>query len=155
MNDADGKYLIFTAGAQHYAMSFSDVKRISPVDPEVPPKRVPDMPDYVLGTVLSDGELITVIGLRRRFGAAEKILNNRNCILVCDGEKHIGLLCDSVTEFRQVEDKDIHPAPDVNEQVNARFITGEFIADGETCWIIRPELIIRPDDEQAFERGDP
>ncbi len=147
MNESDNKYLIFSADGRRFSMSFSDVLVIIPA---AQPVKIPDFPDYAEGTVVNDGRVVTVINLRKRFGYTPREVTDRDCIIICDGRKSIGLLCDSISGFRELDESEIQPAPDINEQVNARFITGEFLIDGEPCYIIKPELVIREDDEEAF-----
>ena len=148
----EGKYLIFTVEGRSYALRFSDVRTIIAADPSAPPKPVPDLPDYVAGTIVNDGRVITVISLRRRFGCTDRPLTDRDCIMVTDTGRDLALLCDSILGFREIPEEEIQPAPDINEQVNARFLLGEFLLDGEVCWIVSPELVIRPDDEAAFDK---
>jgi purine-binding chemotaxis protein CheW len=143
----DRKYLVFVSDGHRFSMAFSDINII--VRASVP-KKIPDYPDYVEGTIVNDGKVVTVINLRRRFNYGQKEITDRDCIIICNGDKEIGLLCDSISGFREISDEAVQPPPDVNEQANARFISGEFLIDGEPCYIVRPELIIREEDEGAF-----
>lgn len=147
MKDSDNKYLIFLVGGKKFCMCFSDVLQIIPVQEM---REIPDLPDYAEGTLINGGRTVTVIDLRKRFGYTEWEQVGREVIILCDGEKSLGMHCDSITGFVEMQADNIQPAPDINEQVNARFISGTFIYEGEPCYIIKPELIIRPDDEEAF-----
>lgn len=147
MQDSDNKYLIFPVDDKVYAISFSDVKLIIANEYA---RKIPDFPDYVKGTIVNEGRTVTVIDLRVRFGCVPKPETGRECIMLCDCEKSLGLLCDSISGFVEVRPEEIQPPPDVNEQVNARFISGTFLHEGQPCYIIRPELVIRPDDEEKF-----
>ncbi len=147
MQDSDNKYLIFPIDNKIYAISFSDVKLIIANEYA---RKIPDLPDYVKGTIVNEGRTVTVIDLRLRFGCVPKAETGRECIMICDSEKSLGLLCDSITGFVEVRPEDIQPPPDVNERVNARFICGTFLHEGQVCCIIKPDLIIRPDDEAKF-----
>lgn len=147
MMESDNKFLIFYADGKVFSMCFSDVKLIIAA---VQPKKIPDFPDYAEGTVVNDDSIITVINLRKRFGYEAKEISDRDCIIICTGEKNIGLLCDSISGFREISQEEILPPPDINSQANARFISGEFLLDGEPCYIISPELIVREDDENII-----
>ncbi len=147
MSESDNKYLIFYADAKAFSMCFSDVRLIIAA---VQPKKIPDFPDYAEGTVVSGDRIVTVINLRKRFGYEAKEISDRDCIIICTGEKNIGLLCDSISGFREIAKEDIQPPPDINSQANARFISGEFLLDSEPCYIITPELIVKEEDENAF-----
>lgn len=144
MSETENKYLIFSVDGRTFSINFGDIKLIIPA---VQPEKIPDFPDYAEGTVVNDGKVITVINLRKRFNYSAEKITDRNCIIICDGEKNIGLLCDSISGFREINAEDIQPAPDINSQANARFISGEFLLDGSPCYIIKPELVIREEDD--------
>ena len=148
MEESYNKYLIFTVDDKTFGMGFSDVRLIVPGQYASP---VPDLPDYVEGTIVNDGVTITVINLRRRFGYPRRMRTDRECIIICDTEKRLGLLCDNITGFVEKGQEDIQPPPpDVNDEVNPRFISGTFLHEGKPCFIITPDLVIRPDDEEKF-----
>ena len=149
MPDSDNKYLIFHVEGRTFCICFSDVLMIIAAQEA---KRIPDFPDYVLGTIVSEGRTVTVIDLRRRFMYKHEVKSDRQCIMICDGSKNLGLLCDSITGFVEVSPEKIQPPPDINEQINARFISGTFLYEGEPCHIIKPELVIRPDDEKFLAK---
>lgn len=146
MNESENKYLIFYADGRAFSMCFSDVRLIIAA---VQPSKIPDFPDYAEGTVVNGDRIVTVINLRKRFGYETKEISDRDCIIICTGEKNIGLLCDSISGFREIAQEDIQPPPDINSQANARFISGEFLLDGEPCYIITPELIVKEEDENS------
>ena len=148
MNESENKYMIFYTAGRAFAMSFSDVLMIIPAEK---PERVPDFPDYADGTVVNNGVVYTVINLRTRFGFSAKQLGDRDCLILCSGEKRIALLCDSITGFREVPDGELQPAPDINPQANPRFLKAAFLIDGTPCHVITPELIVKPEDEERIE----
>lgn len=147
MQDSDNKYLIFSVDGRTFGISFSDVLIIIPFQPA---EKIPDFPDYAEGTIVNEGNTVTVINLRRRFGYEYRSPTDRDCIMLCDTEKRLGLLCDSIAGFVEVMPDKVQPPPDINEQVNARFISGTFLHEGQPCYIIKPELVIRPDDEEKL-----
>lgn len=147
MQDSDNKYLLFYTGETKYAINFNDVRLIIAAEPTQP---LPDFPDYAEGTLVNGNKTYTIIDLRKRFACEEKGRSEHECIMLCDSEKKLGLHCDSISGFVEKLPEEIQPPPDINEQVNARFISGSFLHDGKTVCIITPELVIRPDDEEKF-----
>ncbi|MBP1533208.1 MAG: chemotaxis protein CheW [Ruminococcus sp.] len=147
MQDSDNKYLLFYISRTLYAIGFSDVRLIIAAEKTQP---LPDFPDYAEGTLVNGGKTYTIIDLRKRFGCAHRRKDEHECIILLDSEKLLGLHCDSISGFVEVQPEDIQPPPDINEQVNARFISGSFLNEGKTVCIISPELVIRPDDEAKF-----
>ena len=143
----DEKYLIFYSDEHRFCLRFEDVKIIIAA---VQPTPIPDFPDYVMGTVTHYGEAVPVINLRTRFNYTPKKLSDRDCIIITDGEKKVGLLCDRIEGFIEVSDSAVMPPPDLSEEASARFLKGEFLAaDKSPCYILSPELIIKPEDEKA------
>ena len=149
MPDSDNKYLIFQVEGRTFCICFSDVLLIVPAQEA---KKIPDFPDYITGTIVSEGKTVTVIDLRKRFMYKHEVKSEHECIMICDGAKSIGLLCDSISGFVEVQPDEIQPPPDINEQINARFIGGTFLYEGEPCYMIKPELIVKPDDEGFLAR---
>lgn len=147
MQDSDSKYLIFSVDGRTFGISFSDVRTIIPYRPA---EKIPDFPDYAEGTIVNEGSTVTVIDLRIRFGYTHRSPTDRDCIMLCDSEKRLGLHCDSISGFVEVQPESIQPPPDINEQVNVRFISGTFLHDGQPCYVIKPDLVIRPDDEEKL-----
>lgn len=146
-NKVQRKYLVFYNCQQPLAMDFEDVKIILAYEPL---RELPDFPDYVEGQVVNGGEIFAVINLNKRFGYSDKQPTERSCIIICRGDKKVGLLCDSVSGFVQKSDEELKPPPDVNENANARFISAQFLLEGKPCCIVKPELVIRQEDEEAF-----
>lgn len=154
MSDAGNKFLIFYIDDKVFSISFDDIIQIIPYEP---PRKIPDFPDYALGTIVYEGVSFTVISLRKRFGYPDCEMTGRECVVICDSDKRVGLLCDSISDFRQVESYELYPPPDVNEQVNVRFLKGMFLFRDKffqthQCFVISPDLVIRSQDDEKFEK---
>lgn len=84
MEESQNKYLIFTVDGRTFAMGFSDVRLIVPAQNAC---KVPDLPDYVDGTIVNEGKTVTVIDLRKRFGYPDRVTTDRECIIICDTKR--------------------------------------------------------------------
>lgn len=142
----EGKYLIFYSDNRKFLLDFEDIKIIIPAR-ELEP--IPDFPDYVTGLLTYEGVPVPVINLRTRFGYEQKEITDRDCIIITTGEKSVGLLCDRIDGFAELDKDKILPPPDLNEEASARFLKGEFLLGSTPCYVLSPELIIKPEDEKT------
>ena len=146
------KYLIFSVDGHIYSVNFKNVKQIIPA---VMPERIPDFPDYVLGTVKYENKYIPVIDLTRRFGYDFGGVRLHDCFIVTNStEKQAPLLVNEIFGFAEIPDDKVQPAVELNEQASARFLAGMFTdPEGRECRIIDPERVIRLGDEGIFEEN--
>lgn len=143
----NSRYLIFIADEKRFSLPFDKIRIIVAAQKPVP---APDFPDYIPGTITNEGKMIPVIDLRKRFHYAPKEMTDRDCIIITVSEEcPVGLLCDSVAGFTEVAEENIQPAPKLNEDVSTSFISGEFLMDGEPCYILDGEKIVRLSDREA------
>lgn len=144
----ENKYLVFTTDNRTFSMNFSDIEIIVPA---TQPKKIPDFPDYVAGTVTNGEKIVPVINLRKRFGYADKEISDRDCIIVTTGEKSVGLLCDSISGFREMNAEKILPPPNINKEASAEFLVGEFLLeDNSPCYVLSPLLVIKERDREKI-----
>lgn len=145
------KYLVFSVGGHIYAVDFVHVRQIVPAET---PDRIPDFPDYVLGTVKFENKYIPVIDLTRRFQYDSAEIGNRDCFIVTnDTEKQAALLVNEIYGFVEMPQDSIQPAVELNAQASARFLVGEFTdSEGRECRIIDPEKVVKLGDEGIFEQ---
>lgn len=134
------KYLIFEVDKRYFAMDFEDIKVILAMKK---PEPIPDFPEYVLGNMEYGGTIFPVIDLRRRFGYETRELSNRDCVIVSDTEKAVGLLSDYIIGFEEFEESYIQPPPNLNEEASAPFLKGEFTYNNMTCFLLSPENVIQ------------
>ncbi|MBQ8119321.1 MAG: chemotaxis protein CheW [Ruminococcus sp.] len=144
------KYLVFSVDGHIFSVNFTFVKQIVPA---TEPERIPDFPEYVLGTVKFENRYIPVIDLTRRFQYDLGGVRNRDCFIVTNNlEKQVALLVNDIYGFSEVMPEQIQPAVELNEQACARFLIGEFTDEqGRECRIIDPEKVIKLGDERIFD----
>ena len=82
--------------------------------------------------------------------------SDRNCIIVVLSEdKRVGLLCDSVAGFTELNDGDIKPPTALNEEASARFLRGEVLLDDRHILLLDPIKLIKLGDEAVLETAAP
>ncbi len=87
--------------------------------------RIPQSADFVEGVLNLRGRVIPVIDLRKRFNIPENQMDESKRIVVVEIDKRIiGLIVDSVTEVRSIDDDQVSPPPHMGTAVNSDFISG-------------------------------
>ena len=145
---AGEKYLIFEVCNRKFSLEFADIKIITAGEK---PQPIPDFPEYVLGTIVNEEQIVPVIDLRRRFHYEVKELTDRDCIIITNGERPVGLIADFIDGFCEVESEKIQPAPNLNSDASARFIKGEFLDGDSPCYVLDGEKVIKAEDSGLFE----
>lgn len=82
MNDIS--LVVFKLDEQNYALDCNEVRRILQVVDISP---VPNMPDDLLGVINVEGEIITVVNIRRRLNILNSDISIKDFILIGEYEK--------------------------------------------------------------------
>jgi purine-binding chemotaxis protein CheW len=134
----------FQIGRETYGVPITSLHEIVRV-PEI--TAVPDAPDYMEGVINLRGKIVSVIDLRKRFGATKVTAARRNRILVIEHKgKLAGLIVDSASEVLKI------PARDVEDSLAAGFQEGGLnCVTGLGKW--KGRLIILLDMAKLLESG--
>lgn len=117
-----GKYLTFPLGKEVYGIEIRHVTEIIGIQPIT---EVPEMPAYVKGIINLRGKIIPVMDVRLRFKKEPKDYNDRTCVIVVDIQNtSIGLIVDGVSEVTNIPEEEIVLPPQLNSEVQNRFISG-------------------------------
>jgi len=86
---------------------------------------VPNAPDFVDGVISSRGRVIPAINLRARLGL-ERIPYNlqTRLIILCAGERTVGLIVDSAREFIFIPTEAIQPPPEELSGLSGDYLEG-------------------------------
>jgi purine-binding chemotaxis protein CheW len=111
----------FRVGQEVFGVPINLVHEIVRV-PEI--TSVPDSPGCVQGVINLRGKIVSVVDLRRRFGAKEINTSKKNRILVTEaGGKLVGLIVDSASEVLKIPENEIE-LPPVFDQGEGNYVTG-------------------------------
>jgi purine-binding chemotaxis protein CheW len=133
----------FQIGRETYGVPITSLHEIVRV-PEI--TAVPDAPDYMEGVINLRGKIVSVIDLRKRFGATKVTAARRNRILVIEHKgKLAGLIVDSASEVLKI------PAGDVEDSLASFQEGGLNCVTGLGKWNGR--LIILLDMAKLLEPG--
>lgn len=102
-------------------------------------------PEYVRGVINLRGAIVTVIELRKKFGF-EPLPREAEAqiIVIRQGDEHIGLLVDSVSDVVMADEGDIEPPPSNLGGVAGQYFKGIFKQEGALVAILNiDELLLR------------
>lgn len=161
-------FLTFKIADELYAVNVSKVLSILELTKIT---KIPRTPEYIRGVINLRGTVLPVVDLRIKFGLEAAEFTTNTCILVLelllDQETvKLGGLVDSVQEVLEIEDKDILPAPNFGQKLNAEFIEGMYKVDNTFVMILDIEkiftegelstlngnILFQEDDEEVVEQ---
>ena len=112
----------FQVGRETYGVpiaSLHEIVRITEIT------AVPDSPDYIEGVINLRGKIVSVIDLRKRFGAKESGNIKKNRILVVESHGRLtGLIVDSASDVLKIPMENVEPPPAVFQEGGLNCVTG-------------------------------
>jgi purine-binding chemotaxis protein CheW len=116
-------FVIFRVAGTEFALRAELLLKVIEYSPA---KKVPKAPDYVRGILAVDGELVSIIDLRKRFDLKTSEEKGDEWIIMVrlPGRSLQGILADEVTEIRQIVAEEIVPTPDLSGPVDTVFTDG-------------------------------
>jgi len=102
-------------------------------------------PNYVHGVINLRGAIVTVIDLRKKFGFEPLPRDaETQIVIIRQGDEHIGLLVDSVSDVVMAGEDDIEPPPSNLGGVAGQYFKGIFKQEDTLVAILNiDELLVR------------
>ena len=117
----DGKFLTFYSEEQLFGVSIEQVMQIVGIQ-EI--TQIPDLPPFIKGIINLRGDIIPVMDMRVRLSRCEKPYDERTCIIITSlGQKHMGLIVDSVDSVVDIDKNRISDPPTIEGSCN-NYLTG-------------------------------
>ncbi len=133
----------FRVGRESFGVPIAVIREIVRV-PEI--TAVPDAPNCVEGVINLRGKIVSIVDLRKRFGARTAESHKKNRILVAEVEgRMVGLVVDAASEVLKVPPSDVEPPPSVFD-AELNYVTGVAKHKGR--------LIILVDLMRILQRGE-
>ena len=112
--------------------------------------RVPNMPDFVDGVINLRGQVIPVIGLRRRFGLEASEADKRTRIVVAEVNGNVlGFVVDQVSEVLRIASDTVEPPPRLGN-VDRKYVQGIGKIQDRLLIVIDPSLLFDDGECAAF-----
>lgn len=121
--DADLLQLVtFSIGSEEFGV---DILKVIEIIRTMEITKVPKAPSFVEGVINLRGTVIPIIGLRRRFGLADKPEDSdTRIIVIAINGMSVGFVVDSVSEVLRLQANTVEPAPPVVAGVDSDYISG-------------------------------
>jgi len=128
-----------------FAIGFDDVLHIS-INHDFTP--IPEYPDYIIGTCINNGKIVTVIDSQKRLGLGEGNYDDRSAVIICsnnaafDRQKEVGILVDRVLYVADVEDAEIASFGAFNAEAYTKYLKSTFTIDNKIYYVLDVSLMI-------------
>jgi purine-binding chemotaxis protein CheW len=134
----------FRVGQETFGVPITCVHEIVRV-PEI--TNVPDAAAFVEGVINLRGKIVSVVDLRKRFGATDSVPDKKNRVIVVESEgKLVGLVVDAASEVMKIPHSDIEPPPAILSDGDSGYVTG--------VGKLKDRLVILVDLSRVLQRGD-
>jgi purine-binding chemotaxis protein CheW len=112
--------------------------------------RVPNLPDFVDGVINLRGQVIPVIGLRRRLGVEPAEADKRTRIVVAEVNGHVlGFVVDEVSEVLRISPETVEPPPQMGN-VERKYVQGIGKIEDRLLIVIDPSLLFNDGECAGF-----
>jgi len=114
--------LVFHLGSESYAVEVRYVHQVRPVDRLTP---VPCAPNFVIGVINLQGEILSLLDFRRFLGVTEEGITDLMEVIVVEAAGlKIGLMANRVDAVKWFPLEDFEEPPATVNQIGAQFIKG-------------------------------
>jgi purine-binding chemotaxis protein CheW len=119
---AGGEFLTFRLGAEEYGI---DILRVQEIRSYEQPTRIANSPSFLKGVVNLRGVIVPIVDLRLKLGCDSADYNAFTVVIVLNVRgRVVGAVVDSVSDVLELGREQIKPAPELNSNVDAAYITG-------------------------------
>lgn len=121
-SSANDQYLIFTLGAEQYAI---EILRVQEIKGDTTVAKMPNTLEYVLGVTNLRGAIIPIIDLRLKFGLP-CVVSDRLAVVIIGlvGDKTIGFAVDAVIDVLDIAPGHFQPMPELATSGDLTVIRG-------------------------------
>lgn len=145
----DTSYLLFTVSGETFGIQISDVQVIMQ-KPEL--RKVPDMPQYIIGLTHYRGIIYPVMDIRERFQLSQIEDSERTPLILLNVESmHIGIIVDDILEVTKIDDKDLLDIPNEKTGFFNRFVKGILEKNSALIYIINNNTLFVNEKEYIQE----
>ena len=117
-----GEYLTFRLGSEEYGI---DILRVQEIRSYEQPTRIANSPAFLKGVVNLRGVIVPIVDLRLKLGCDSAEYNHFTVVIVLNVRgRVVGAVVDSVSDVLELGGEQIRPAPQLNANIDAGFITG-------------------------------
>lgn len=140
INNSGDTYIIFELAGTRYAINSRYVKQMEMIENITP---VPNAPPFVEGVIISRGQVIPAINLRKRFGFEKIGFDIRTRLIVVNvNNRSLGLIVDTARDFIKIDKEQIKEVPETITTLSGKYLSGFVTIDKEPILIFNIEEAI-------------
>lgn len=142
----------FQVGRETYGVPITSLHEIVRV-PDI--TAVPDAPEYLEGVINLRGKIVSVMDLRKRFGAKQATVKKNNRILVVEHAGRLaGLIVDSASEVLKIPADAVEAPPAVFQDGGLNCVTGLGKVAGRLVVLLDMSKLLAPASLQQSSEAD-
>ncbi|HEY9104752.1 chemotaxis protein CheW [Chitinimonas sp.] len=121
-NAASREHLVFTLGAEEYAI---DILKVQEIRGYEPPTRIANTPPFILGVINLRGAIVPIIDLRVKFALGEPSYTEFTVVIILNLAGRVtGAVVDGVSDVIALTDNIVKPTPEFGAAVDTAYIVG-------------------------------
>lgn len=133
------QYLTFCVNNEEFGV---DIMLVREIKGWTSVTRLPNTPAYMRGVMNLRGVIVPIFDLKCRFtGNNADITANSVIIILAVNERNIGILVDSVSDIVNVANEEVRPAPQIENQPEAAYISGLLSLDKRMVVLLEMQKI--------------
>ncbi|HOP41396.1 MAG TPA: chemotaxis protein CheW [Geobacteraceae bacterium] len=133
------KVVCFRLGRDSYAL---DIMRVREIIKPQSLSGLTEAPSFVEGVINLRGSFIPVVDLRKIFGIAEGVADEKcRLLIVVVDHQPIALIVDSVNEVASIPVSDLRPPPSVVKVAGYRYLIGVCLVKNELVMLVNLDKI--------------
>jgi len=145
--DRPNEVVTFRIAGQDYSF---DLKSVREIRGWTDTTRLPHAQPFVKGVINLRGAVVPVIDLSERLGLGPTEPGPRHVIIIAVvGDQTVGLLADVVSDIITAKDEDIHPVPDIVDDLVRAHVSGVLIHDDRMIRMLNLSHILPVNDRDA------
>ncbi|GAB3244887.1 CheW domain-containing protein [Chitinimonas naiadis] len=116
------EHLVFTLGAEEYAI---DILKVQEIRGYEPPTRIANTPPFILGVINLRGAIVPIIDLRVKFAMGEPSYTEFTVVIILNLAGRVtGAVVDGVSDVIALTDNIVKPTPEFGAAVDTAYIVG-------------------------------
>jgi len=138
-----GEYLAFRLAAEEYGVDILKVQEIRCYEKVT---RIANTPSFIKGVVNLRGTIVPILDLRIRLALGEPEYNEFTVVIILNlSSRMVGIVVDGVSDVLNIAPEQIRAAPEIGQELDARYITGLGTIDERMLILMDVEKLIAGD----------
>lgn len=147
-------YFVFQVARELFAV---EVDRVMNVLELSEPSRIPETPDYLMGIINVQGDLLPVVEARKKFKLSAGEYNREACLLSLDIKSQreqfrLGIKVDKARDVLMIAKNEIGNVPDMGLNLNPDYVKGIINKNQEIIFILDIDEIFSHEEVTAIKQ---